>query len=56
MSYNEGDEIIDLEDGKKYIIKYILGYTIVVSSGKGYDMPLHIKNIVPYSSLMEELI
>ena len=56
MSYNEGDKIICLLDGQKYVIKYMLGRIVVVSSGQGYDMPLNIKNIVPCSPLMEELI
>jgi hypothetical protein len=57
MSYKKGDSIISLIDDKCYIIKYILGSSlVVVSSGKGYDMPIRFENIVPCSPLMEELI
>jgi hypothetical protein len=57
MNYKKGDTVIYLGDDKLYTIKYIIGDSlIVVYTDKGYDMPLNIKYIVPYSPLMEELI
>jgi hypothetical protein len=56
MSYKKGDTIISLRDDELYTIKYLMYNFVIVSSGKGYDMPLRYNEFVPYSTLMEELI
>jgi hypothetical protein len=56
VKYKKGDKIIDLVSGVAYSIKYILGSSVVVESGKGYDMPIRFEWIVLHSSLMEELL
>jgi hypothetical protein len=56
MKYQKGDKIIDLLEGKSYVVKYVLNSSVVVCSGKGYDMPLRFEWIVPCSTIMEELI
>jgi hypothetical protein len=56
MNYKKGDIIIDISNNKVYTIKYLIGSTIVVASGKGYDMPIPYKYILPHSSLIKELM
>ena len=56
MSYKKGDKIISLLDEEVFIVKYILGNSVVVQSKMGYNYPIRFERVVPYSPLMEELL
>jgi len=55
MKYSKGDVIIDKYTSQVYTVKYMLGFCVVVNSGT-YDFPIDCTAVIPYSSLIKELM